>query len=233
MRSLALLILFGGLASAGEYALLTNGGRLRVDRHEPAGTKIRLYLAGGTIEIDSAEVRGFEAEEPDPRPASRVPAEGRGAPADANAAPAMAQGSPTASAYTPQQPAPERLIPEKLANAAAAKYGLPPSLVLSVMKAESGFQPQALSPKGAVGLMQLMPATAHSLGVNPYDPAQNVDAGTRYLRSLLEKYNGLLRHALAAYNAGPEAVEKHGGVPPFAETLDYIRRVEREWKKPD
>jgi soluble lytic murein transglycosylase-like protein len=101
------------------------------------------------------------------------------------------------------------------------------------MKAESGFQPHAVSPKGAVGLMQLMPGTAQSLGVNPYDPAQNVDAGTRYLRSLLEKYNGLLRHALAAYNAGPEAVEKHGGVPPFAETLDYIRRVEREFKKPD
>jgi hypothetical protein len=217
MRSLALLILFGGLASAGEYALLTNGGRLRVDRHEPAGTKIRLYVAGGTIEIDSAEVRGFEAEEPDLRPANLVRAEGPGAPVDATAAPAISQGTPTARTSTPKQPAPEPLIPEKLANAAAAKYGLPP----------------AMSPKGAVGLMQLMPATAQSLGVNPYDPAQNVDAGTRYLRSLLEKYNGLLRHALAAYNAGPEAVEKHGGVPPFAETLDYIRRVEREWRKPD
>jgi len=225
MRSLALLILFCGLASAGEYVLLTSGGRLRVDRHEPAGTKVTLYLAGGTIEIDSAEIRGFEAEEP--------PAEGPGAAVARAAAPALPQGAPTAKTSTPKQPAPEQLAPEKLANAAAAKYGLPPSLVRSVMKAESGFQPHAVSPKGAVGLMQLMPGTAQNLGVNPYDPAQNVDAGTRYLRSLLEKYNGLLRHALAAYNAGPEAVEKHGGVPPFAETLDYIRRVEREWKRAD
>jgi soluble lytic murein transglycosylase-like protein len=231
MRLFALLILFGGLASAGEYALLTNGGRLRVDRHEPAGTKVRLYLAGGTIEIDSAEVQGFEAEEPGPRLGSPATAEQPGAPAAASAIPQG--GSVAAKASTPKQPASEQLAPEKLANAAAAKYGLPPSLVRSVMKAESGFQPHAVSPKGAVGLMQLMPGTAQSLGANPYDPVQNVDAGTRYLRSLLEKYNGMLRHALAAYNAGPEAVEKHGGVPPFAETLDYIRRVEREWKRAD
>jgi soluble lytic murein transglycosylase-like protein len=227
MRSLALLILFCGLASAGEDALLANGGRLRVDRHESAGAKVRLYLEGGTIEIDTAEVRGFEAEEPDPRPAIAAPVGNPGTPATAPA--------PTApgAAVPAKAPTAEHLAPEQLANAAAAKYGLPPSLVRSVMKAESGFQPRAVSPKGAVGLMQLMPGTAQSLGVNPYDPAQNVDAGTRYLRSLLEKYNGLLRHALAAYNAGPEAVEKHGGVPPFAETLDYIRRVEREWKRPD
>jgi soluble lytic murein transglycosylase-like protein len=224
MRSLALLILFSGVASAGEYALLANGGRLRVDRHEPAGSKIRLYVAGGTIEVDLAEVLGFEAEEPDPRTGLTAPVRNPRTPATAPAAPPI---GPTAKVAVPDP------APEQLANAAAAKYGLPPSLVRSVMKAESGFQPGAVSPKGAIGLMQLMPGTAQSLGVNPYDPAQNVDAGTRYLRSLLEKYNGLLRHALAAYNAGPEAVDKHGGVPPFAETLDYIRRVEREWKRPD
>lgn len=221
MRSIALLIFISGVASAGEYALLANGGRLRVDRHEPAGSKVRLYLQGGTIEIDLAGVLGFEAEEPDPHT-------GIAAPPERPAAPGVPQIGPTTKVAVPGH-----LVPEQLANAAAAKYGLPPSLVRSVMKAESGFQPQAVSPKGAIGLMQLMPETAQSLGVNPYDPVQNVDAGTRYLRSLLEKYNGLLRHALAAYNAGPEAVEKHGGIPPFAETLDYIRRVEREWKSPD
>ena len=220
MRSLSLLILACGLASAGEYALLANGSRLLVDRHEYAGTKVRLYLAGGTIEIGAAELRGFEAEEVVAGRAITAPGAGAAAPA-AMVPPALPQIAP------PKVSAPEPLAPEQLANAAAQRYGLPPSLVRSVMKAESGFQPRAVSPKGAVGLMQLMPGTAQVLGVNPYDPAQNVDAGARYLRALLEKYNGGLRHALAAYNAGPGAVEKHGGVPPFAETLDYIRRVER------
>ena len=226
MRSIVLLILACGLASAGEYALLANGSRLRVDRHEQAGTKMRLYLAGGAIEIEATEVRGFEAEDPDPRPPMASP-ERPGAAETTASAPGVPQAAPPGRASAPE------LAPEQLANAAAAKYGLPPSLVRSVMKAESGFQPRAVSPKGAVGLMQLMPGTAQTLGVNPFDPAQNVDAGTRYLRALLEKYNGALRHALAAYNAGPAAVEKHGGVPPFAETLDYIRRVEREWKRAD
>ena len=103
----------------------------------------------------------------------------------------------------------------------------------SVMKAESRSQADAVSPKGAVGLMQLMPSTAQGFGADPHDPAQNVDAGTRYLRNLLEKYNGALWHALAAYNAGPGVVEKYRGVPPYPETVEYVRRVEREWRKGD
>ena len=121
--------------------------------------------------------------------------------------------------------------PRQLADAAADKYGLPRGLVRSVMSAESGFQSQAVSPKGAVGLMQLMPSTAQTLGVDAHDPAQNADAGVRYLRQLLEKYHGALYHALAAYNAGPAAVDKHKGVPPFQETLRYVNRITSDWKK--
>ena len=124
--------------------------------------------------------------------------------------------------------APPPPTPLELADAAADRYGLPRELVRSVMAAESGFQPQAISPKGAIGLMQLMPGTAQALGADPHDPAQNVDAGTRYLRDLLEKYNYGLRHALAAYNAGPGAVDKYNGVPPYRETINYIGRIEKK-----
>jgi soluble lytic murein transglycosylase-like protein len=124
----------------------------------------------------------------------------------------------------------EAPTPLELADAAADRYGLPRVLVRSVMAAESGFEPLAISPKGAIGLMQLMPGTAQVLGADPHDPAQNVDAGTRYLRDLLEKYNYGLRHALAAYNAGPGAVDKYNGVPPYRETIDYISRIEKKLK---
>jgi len=119
----------------------------------------------------------------------------------------------------------------QLADAAADKYGLPRNLVRSVMAAESGFSSQAVSPKGAVGLMQLMPATAQILGVNPNDPVQNVDAGARYLRDLLVKYDGYLWHALAAYNAGPAAVDKYNGVPPYSETIHYVWKIDQALKK--
>ena len=119
-----------------------------------------------------------------------------------------------------------------MAGQAAAKYKLPGSFVASVMKAESGFQPNALSPKGAIGLMQLMPETARTLGVDPHDPNQNAEGGAQYLRELLAKYendpNQVLL-ALAAYNAGPAAVERYHGVPPYAETRQYILRVLKNW----
>ena len=121
--------------------------------------------------------------------------------------------------------------PRDLADAAAEKYGLPKSLVRSIMAAESGFRPDAVSKKGAIGPMQLMPMTAKAMGADPTDLRQNVDAGARYLRDLLEKYNYGLYHALAAYNAGPGAVDKYHGVPPYAETLTYIHRVLRDFKQ--
>jgi soluble lytic murein transglycosylase-like protein len=113
-----------------------------------------------------------------------------------------------------------------LAAETARRHGLNPELVLAVVSVESAFRVDAVSPKGAQGLMQLMPATAVSLGVSdPLDPQQNLDGGVRHLGSLLSLYRGDLRKALAAYNAGAGAVERYGGTPPYRETRDYVRRV--------
>jgi len=128
-----------------------------------------------------------------------------------------------------QSAANESLLIESSILQAARKYNLPPGLIKAVIRAESNFQVEAVSPAGAQGLMQLMPATAKALGVgNPFDIAENIDGGARYLRQMLDSFDGDVRVALAAYNAGPGTVEKYGGqIPPYQETQHYIDRVLR------
>lgn len=117
-------------------------------------------------------------------------------------------------------------------NAVSSRHHLDPDLINSVIHAESGFNPRAVSPKGAQGLMQLMPQTASKLGVaDTFDPGANVEGGTRYLRELLERYNFDLIKALAAYNAGPQRVEQYHGVPPYYGTQAYVARIVRDFNR--
>jgi Transglycosylase SLT domain len=119
-----------------------------------------------------------------------------------------------------------------LIRSAAAKHGLDEALIERVIAEESNFNPRAVSRKDALGLMQLLPKTATRYAVaNVFDPAQNIDAGAHYLRDLLKQYQGNLPLALAAYNAGPEMVERYGGIPPFPETQNYVRRITAELAK--
>jgi hypothetical protein len=202
LKAAALLVL-AGPSFGGEYAVLASGFRIHADRHETAGAVVRLFSNGGFTELPASQVVRFEEEEP------------------------AATGQPPT---VTQPPSADQLITD-----AAKRQGLPPDFVKSVVAIESGFRADAVSPKGAIGLMQLMPATARQYGADPTDPRQNVEAGTKYLRDLLLKYrrdDHQVIRALAAYNAGPGAVERFHGVPPYRETLNYIARVLRRYEKP-
>ncbi len=121
---------------------------------------------------------------------------------------------------------------DRLVSGNAATFGVDPALIKAIIANESGFNSNATSNVGAQGLMQLMPGTANGLGVtNAYDPAQNVWGGTKYIKGLLDRFNGDPRLAVAAYNAGPGAVEKYNGVPPYAETQNYVQNVLASYEK--
>jgi soluble lytic murein transglycosylase-like protein len=222
MKRLSLFHVIGWLAGvclvaapawAGEYVVLGNGFELHADRHEVDGTIVRIFSDAGVTEMPASNVAGYEQEEI--TLAQAVP------PVTSPAVPAPA------AAAKPETPA-------EMAATAAKKARIPDGFVRSVMKAESGFHADAVSPKGAIGLMQLMPGTAQELGVDPKNPHQNVEGGAEYLRELLAKYeddpNQVLL-ALAAYNAGPAAVDRYHGVPPYRETREYILRVLKNWDR--
>ena len=198
-----------GMASAylcaGEYAVLTSGFRLESQRHERVGDRVRLFQKDGSfIELPSSAIVGFEKR--DEKPRSPVTQE---------------------SAQKDNADSPDDI--RELIDSVADRHRLPATLVHSVVEAESAYDPEAVSPKGAVGLMQLMPETAADLAVEDRtDPAQNVSGGTRYLKGLLERYSkspDQLLRALAAYNAGPEKVDHYDGLPPYNETRLFVRRV--------
>ncbi len=144
--------------------------------------------------------------------------------------PGIASGAALGAINAPAMVPPAQI--DQLVSTNATQWNVDPELVKAIIANESGFNANATSNVGAQGLMQLMPGTATGLGVtNAYDPAQNVWGGTRYIKGLLDRFNGDVRKAVAAYNAGPGAVEKYGGVPPYAETQNYVQNVLASYEK--
>jgi soluble lytic murein transglycosylase-like protein len=214
-------------ATGAELAILRNGFTIRHEHRLMMGTTTRLYLAADDsnfTDVPTEEITGYEKDLSLPVPVPPPPANSRAS----IAVPSASAKSEFAKSGTAKSaPAPPL---NEVVNLASAAYHLDPDLVNSVIHAESGFNAHAVSPKGARGLMQLMPGTANQLGVNDsFDPQANVTGGSRYLRELLERYDFDLVKALAAYNAGPERVEQYRGVPPFRETRAYVARIVHEY----
>jgi hypothetical protein len=202
MRLARLALFVAGLAliapaARGEYVVLRSGQRLSVTGYQLVGEKYRLQMNGGFVEVLAEEVVSIEPEE--------------------------------VFASEPKKAEPAIAAPYgALITAAAAKYSVDADLITSVIAAESNFDPKAISRRNARGLMQLMPQTAKRLGVqNIFDPKENIDGGTHYLRDLLQRYKNDLILALAAYNAGPERV--YTRVPAIRETRNYVARIKRTY----
>jgi soluble lytic murein transglycosylase-like protein len=211
---IALLAMTALPCLAADSAVLRNGFSIRHQRRQVIGTITRLYVDGDEssfVDVPTEEIDHFEAVPEEPAQHIRF------------------QALPQKVEHSTVEPSVDL---NEVVRAASGTYRLDPDLVNSVIRAESGFNVRAVSPKGAQGLMQLMPQTASQLGVqNAFDPQANVEGGTRYLRELLERYDFDLIKALAAYNAGPQRVEQYGGVPPYYETKAYVARIVRDFNK--
>jgi Transglycosylase SLT domain len=206
------LLLFAGQisASAADLAILKNGSQIPFLRKEVSGSVTRLYVVGGHMDIPTAEISSYDK---DDSVLADVPADPQ---------PALPTVGPAVKAT--------RADIDGIVKEIAAKYQLDPDFVASVIKAESNFNPHAISRKGARGLMQLMPQTANQLGVkDAFDPQANVEAGTAHLTALLDQYHNDPIKALAAYNAGAHRVQQYHGVPPYRETRAYVAAIIRDF----
>lgn len=197
------LLLLVGVSFAGDIAYLRNGFTIRCENREMLGDQTRLYTSSGYVDIATSQIEQIVHDDtPTPSPVAATSATG-----------------------------PVKTIDQHLSEASQTS-GIDRDFLESVIHHESGFNPKAVSPKGARGLMQLMPDTANQLGVkDSFDPGQNIQGGTAYLKQLLDLYHGDAQKALAAYNAGPHRVEQYKGVPPYRETRDYVTRIIREYNQ--
>jgi hypothetical protein len=212
------LLAMGGAAppAAADIVVLVTGDFLRVDAYDVGKDSVRLELPfGGTMVLPLGRVERILDDELSTEQAEPGPL----------ALPGVEIG------FSEDQPLPETQYAEMFYEV-GRRYSLNPRLLASIASAESGFEPWARSNKGALGIMQVMPATAERFGVDPdqlYDPLVCMDVGARYLAFLRQRYEGDLTLMLAAYNAGEATVERYGGVPPYAETQTYIRRIYRNY----
>lgn len=202
-----ILTLPAGLC-AGEYAILATGFRIAAISHEVREGTVYLRTGQGEIALPVEQVVDFEKVE------ERTP--------------------PAPPAANPAPPAPQPVDIQEVLTAAARKRDIPPELLHSIAEAESGLRPDAISPKGAIGLMQLMPTTAQAQSADPHDIRENAEAGANYLAELLRRYESQeyqVEKALAAYNAGPGAVDHYKGIPPYRETQAYVARVKKNYHR--
>jgi soluble lytic murein transglycosylase-like protein len=231
-------------AAAAEVAYLRNGRTIDLAGYRLDGGRLVLAIAGGgEMILPVGEVLEIRRQPDDPATAAVAPEGAPSAPAPAPAAVAGAERAAPDAAEMREPAVPpaegdgrtvlpvggvfDRAALETMAASIAQRHGVDASLVHAVITIESRYDPFAVSRRGAMGLMQLMPKTAARFQVeNAFDPVQNVDGGVRYLKELLDRYSGQVRLALAAYNAGEDAVERYSGIPPYRETVDYVRKVQ-------